>query len=41
MGKGCEHFERIKEDQVNPNTEECEECEKDASDWVPSRMCLI
>ena len=34
MQKGCEHFEGIKEDQVNPNTEGCEECEKEDSDWV-------
>jgi len=41
MEKGCEHFERIKEDQINPNTEGCEECEKEGSDWMALRMCLI
>ena len=42
MQKGCEHFEGTQKDQViNPTTEGCEECEKEGSDWVALRMCLI
>ena len=41
MQKGCEHFEGKQKDQVNPNTVGCEECEKEGSNWVALRMCLI
>ena len=38
--KLCKHFEQIK-DSVTPKTEGCEECQKDGSEWVYLRMCLI
>jgi uncharacterized UBP type Zn finger protein len=42
MQKGCEHFEVTQKDEdINPNTEGCEECEKEGSNWVALRMCLI
>jgi Zn-finger in ubiquitin-hydrolases and other protein len=41
MQKNCEHFMGIQEDeQVNPHTKGCEECEKEGSNWVALRMCL-
>ena len=34
MQKNCEHFMGIQEDeQVNPDTKGCEECEKEGSNW--------
>ncbi len=33
MDKKCTHFENVK-DKVPPNTEGCEECEKEGTDWV-------
>ena len=42
MQKGCEHFEVTQKDEgINLNTEGCEECEKEGSNWVALRMCLI
>ena len=41
MQKNCEHFMGMQEDeQVNPHTKGCEECEKEGSNWVALRMCL-
>ena len=40
MKKSCEHFDGIKE-TVSPNTEGCEECEKEGTDWVALRVCMI
>jgi uncharacterized UBP type Zn finger protein len=41
MQKNCEHFMGIQEDeQVNPHTKGCEECEKEGSNWIALRMCL-
>jgi len=39
--QGCEHFQGIQENKVHPNTKGCEECEKEGSNWVALRMCLI
>ena len=39
MGKECEHFVQDN-NQVSPNTRECEECEKEKLPWVEIRMCL-
>lgn len=39
MQNNCEHFVEFQE-QVNPNTKGCEECEKESSNWVALRMCL-
>ena len=42
MQKNCEHFMGIQEDeQVNPHTKGCEECEKEGSNWVALRMCFM
>ena len=38
---GCEHFAGIDETKVSPRTPECEECEKEGTDWVALRMCLV
>jgi uncharacterized UBP type Zn finger protein len=37
----CEHFVGIDENQVYPTITQCEECEKEGTDWVASRMCLV
>ena len=37
----CEHFIGIDESKVSPRTPECEECEKERTDWVALRMCLV
>lgn len=34
----CEHIKEIKD--VNPKTENCEECEKLGLHWVELRLCL-
>ena len=39
MKKSCEHFNGI-EENISPNTEGCEECEKQGTDWVELRLCL-
>jgi len=39
MGNKCEHFTQTN-DQISPNTKECEECEKEKTPWVALRMCL-
>ena len=39
MGNDCEHFGDAKEG-TSPNTEGCEECEKEKTPWVAIRMCL-
>ena len=36
----CEHFAGIDENRVNPNTQSCQECEIEDTDWVALRMCL-
>ena len=36
----CEHFAKIDEKEVNPNTKSCQECEIEGTDWVALRMCL-
>jgi hypothetical protein len=37
----CEHFIRIDESNVTPKTDGCEECEREGTNWVAIRMCLI
>ena len=39
--ENCEHFAGIDETEVSPKTPECEECEKEGTDWVALRMCLF
>ena len=39
MGIKCEHYAQAN-DQISPNTKECEECEKEKTPWVALRMCL-
>ncbi len=39
--ENCEHFTGIDETKVSPKTPECEECEKEGTDWVALRMCLL
>jgi uncharacterized UBP type Zn finger protein len=39
--ESCEHFADIDESKVSPKTSGCEECEKEQTDWVALRMCLI
>ena len=39
MGNECEHYAQAN-DQISPNTKECEECEKEKTPWVSLRMCL-
>ena len=39
MGNKCEHYAQAN-DQISPNTKECEECEKEKTPWVALRMCL-
>ena len=39
MGKQCEHYDTVQE-KVLPNTQGCEECEKEGTDWVALRLCL-
>ncbi len=39
MGNECEHYAQAN-DQISPNTKECEECEKEKTPWVALRMCL-
>ena len=40
MGNKCEHYAQAN-DQISPNTKECEGCEKEKTPWVALRMCLI
>jgi len=35
----CDHMNKV-DQNVNGNTEGCEECEKIGSDWVHLRLCL-
>jgi hypothetical protein len=37
----CEHFIGIDESKASPKTPTCEECEKEGTDWVALRMCLV
>ena len=37
----CEHFVGIDENKVSTTTTQCEECEKEGTDWVALRMCLV
>ena len=39
--KNCEHFAGVDENNITPKTSGCEECEKEGTDWVALRMCLI
>jgi uncharacterized UBP type Zn finger protein len=39
--ESCEHFANIDESKVSPKTSSCEECEKEGTDWVALRMCLV
>ena len=39
--KNCEHFIGIDENNISPKTSGCEECEKEGTDWVALRMCLL
>ena len=41
MNQKCEHFKDVDEENTSPNTKGCEECEKEKSDWVALRMCLV
>jgi uncharacterized UBP type Zn finger protein len=41
MNQKCEHFKEVDEENTSPNTKGCEECEKEKSDWVALRMCLV
>jgi len=36
----CEHYVGINENQT-PKTVGCEECQKEGTDWVALRMCLV
>jgi hypothetical protein len=38
--KRYEHFDGVNENQI-PKTTGCEECQKEGTDWVALRMCLI
>lgn len=38
MAVACTHLETIKD--VSPNTQGCEECLRDGTQWVKLRMCL-
>lgn len=37
--KICEHLAGINEN-ISPKTKDCEECEKEGTDWVALRLCL-
>ena len=37
----CVHFEGIDENKISSTTTQCEECEKEGTDWVALRMCLV
>jgi len=37
--EACEHAYHI-DNNIAPNTSECEECEKEGTAWVALRMCL-
>jgi uncharacterized UBP type Zn finger protein len=37
--KKCEHVANVDEN-ISPKTKECEECEKEGTDWVALRLCL-
>ncbi|HEY7080238.1 MAG TPA: UBP-type zinc finger domain-containing protein [Nitrososphaeraceae archaeon] len=39
--KSCEHFIGVDQNNIVPRTAGCEECEKEGTDWVALRMCLI
>jgi len=39
MANRCKHYAQAN-DQISPNTKECEECEKENTPWVALRMCL-
>ena len=39
--KNCEHFIGIDENNISPKTSGCEEWEKEGTDWVALRMCLL
>ncbi|MGB7639049.1 MAG: UBP-type zinc finger domain-containing protein [Nitrososphaeraceae archaeon] len=39
--KNCEHFAGVDQNDITPKTSGCEECEKEGTDWVALRMCLI
>jgi hypothetical protein len=39
--ESCEHFVGIDESSISPKTSGCDECEKEGTDWVALRMCLI
>jgi len=39
MADRCDHYVQAN-DQITPNTKECEECEKEKTPWVALRMCL-
>jgi hypothetical protein len=39
--KQCEHFVGVDENNITSKTSGCEECEKEGTDWVALRMCLI
>ena len=39
--ESCEHFAGIDGSKVSPKTSSCEECEKEQTNWVALRMCLV
>ena len=39
--ESCEHFVGMDESSISPKTSSCDECEKEGTDWVALRMCLI
>jgi uncharacterized UBP type Zn finger protein len=39
--ESCEHFVGIDEANISPKTSGCYECEKEGTEWVSLRMCLI
>lgn len=42
VNTSCEHFVGVDESKVSPRTPDaCEECEKEGTDWVALRMCLV
>jgi uncharacterized UBP type Zn finger protein len=41
MNQECEHFQGVDEASTSPSTKGCEECEKEGTDWVALRMCIV
>ena len=41
MKQKCGHFDIINPNDISPRTKGCEECEKEETNRVAIRMCLI